>query len=353
LGDLYSSVYYKNNIRNRRFVITRYNLGDTKLEATEIAGAKMTTIRVPMTNNDLMSVKSIMTLPESTIRFSKINLPGSDILSRANLNEIFLNYWQLLKKKTNVTNVFIDSLDMQIEFDEETFVNGIRNYALNLSDEELKGKSKKDIYKLFVDAIVPKTRVIFNLMKKYINGKLSIIDVVSYLEPFMIYTDDLTFKQYEEITNFIDTKISEYNKNMIELSRIFKIISTIKNVPLLKSQAFNIVDIISTNARQDIFEIGYGIETTETFTNSELLRKLTIKDYSKLYTSRIGYENLQLMLPNDVADIFEAEQKDNENKIKNENQSDKCDTIVIAKLYTSLEQLQNDNDKTIYFDRKF
>jgi len=353
LSDMYSSVYSKNMIRNRRFVITRYNLGDTKLEATDFTSAKMTTIRVPMTNNDLLSIKSIMTLPESTIRFSKINLPGSDILSRANLNQVFLNYWQLLKNKTNINTTFVDSIDMQIEFDEETFVSGIRNYALNLGYEDLQGKTKKDIYKIFVDTIVPKTRVIFNLMKKYIKGKLSIIDVVSYLEPFMIYTDDLTFKQYEEITNFIDTKISEYNKNMIELSRIFKIISTIKTIPLLKSQAFSVVEMISLNARHDIFDIGYGIENTDELTNSEMLRRLTIKDYAKLYTSRIGYDNLKLMFPHDVTDIFDVEKKNNDKKIKDEEQDDKCKTIVVAKLYTSLEQLENDNDKTIYFDRKY
>jgi hypothetical protein len=353
LSDMYSSVFSKNMIRNRRFVITKYNLGDTKLDATDFTSSKMTTIRVPMTSDDLMSIKSIMTLPESTIRFSKINLPGSDILSRANLNEIFLNYWQLLKNKTNVNTIFVDSLDMQIDFDEETFVSGIRNYALNLSSEDLRGKSRKDIYKIFVDKIVPKTRVIFNLMKKYIKGKLSIIDVVSYLEPFMIYTDDLTFKQYEEITSFIDTKISEYNKNMIDLSRIFKIISTIKTIPLLKSQAFSVVEIINNNARHDIFDIGYGIENTDDLTNSEMLRRLTLKDYSRLYTSRIGYDNLKLMFPHDVTDIFDVEKKNNDEKIKDEEKSDKCETIIIAKLYTSLEQLENDNDKTIYFDRRY
>jgi hypothetical protein len=353
LSDMYSSVYSNNMIRNRRFVITRYNLGDTKLEATDITNSKMTTIRVPMTNNDLMSIKSIMTLPESTIRFSKINLPGSDILSIANLNEIFLNYWQLLKNKTNMNTTFIDSLDMQLEFDEDTFVSSIRNYELNLSGDDLKSRTKNEIYQGFITSIVPKTRVIFNLMKKYIKGKLSIIDVVSYLEPFMIYTDDLTFKQYEEITQFIDAKISEYNKNMIELSRIFKIISTIKTIPLLKSQAFSIVEAISSNASYDIFDTGYGIENTDELTNSEILRRLTIKDYAKLYTSRIGYDNLKLMFPHDVIDIFDVEKKHNDEKIKDEKKSDKCETIVIAKMYTSLEQLENDNDKTIYFDRKY
>ena len=35
-------------------------------------------------------------------------------------------------------------------------------------------------------------------MQKYITGKLSVIDVVGYLEPFMIYSDDITFMQFKE-----------------------------------------------------------------------------------------------------------------------------------------------------------
>lgn len=353
LEDMYSSVISNNALRNKRFVISRYNLGESKLEATQFTGANMTAIRVPMTNNDLMSIKSIMTLPESTIQFSKINLPGTDILSKANLNSIFLNYWQLLKNQTSVYNTFIDTLDVEIEFDENTFVNGIRNFVFNVSDENLKGRTKLQAYNDYVNAIVPKTRVIFNLMKKYIKGKLSIIDVVSYLEPFMIYTDDLTFKQYQEITQFIDLKISEYNKNMIEMSRIFKIISTVKTMPLLKSQAFSIIDIISNNARYDIFDTGYNIENLESHTNSELLKRLTLKDCSKLYTSRIAIENLKLMFSQDIDSILESEQKNNDAKLKEEEKSDKCDTIIISKLYFSIDQLNQDNDQIIYFDKTY
>jgi hypothetical protein len=354
LEEMYSSVFSNNMIRNRRFVITKYNLGESKLDTTEITGSKMTTVRVPMTKNDLMSIKSIMTLPEPTIRFSKIALPGSDILSRANLNQVFLNYWQLLKNKTNVNTTFIDSLDSKLEFDENTFVSGVRNFVLNIDDETSRGKSKMDIYDNFINTIVPKTRIIFNLMKKYINGKLSIVEVVSYLEPFLIYTDDLTFKQYEEITQFIDEKISNYNKNMIELSRIFKTISTVKQSPVLKSQAFSVMDIINANLRDEIFNTSYGLENPEsTMTNSEILRRLTIKDYSRLYTSTVALQNLKLMFPQNIDDIFDMEKKYKDEKLKDAEKSGNCDKITIAKFYTSLEQLENDNDKVIYFDKKY
>ena len=359
LEDMYSSVFSNNALRNRRFVITKYNLGESKLDTLESTNSKMTTIRVPMTNNDMMSIKSIMTLPEPTIHFSKITLPGSDILSKANLNTVFLNYWQLLKKKSIVNNTFIDSLDNEIDFDENTFVSSIRNYVLNLSDEQMSGKSKLDIYNKFADIIVPKTRVIFNLMKKYIKGKLSVVDVVSYLEPFLIYTDDLSIDSilgdsiYHDITEFIDERISQYNRNKIELSRIFKMIANVKPTQLLKSQAFSIVDVIQSNIRNDVFDTGYQLENPESITNSELLKRMTLKDYSRLYTSSIAFQNLKLMYPQDITDIFDAEQKRNNEKLKNAEKSDKCSTITVAKMYTSLEQLNQDNDKLIYFDKQY
>lgn len=354
LEDLYSSVFSNNMIRNRRFVISKYNIGETKLDITDSTSAKMTTVRVKITDNDLMAIKSIMTLPEPTIRFSKINLPGTDILTKANLNEIFLNYWELLKKKTNVANVFIDSFEKELELDENEFVAGIRNYIMNVTEEELKGITKSELYSKYVNSIVPKTRVIFNLMKKYINGKLSIIDVIGYLEPFLIYSDDLTYKQYQGIVEFIDSKISEYNKNMIELSRIFKMLASVKQSPPIKTKAFSILTIINSRMADEIFDTGYQLENPEeNMTNSEILRRLVLKDYSRLYTTSIAYENIKLMFPKDVSDIFEVEKQKNDDKIKDEKKEDKCDTITIAKIYTSLEQLELDNDKIIYFDKKY
>jgi len=354
LEDLYSSVFSNNMIRNRRFVISKYSLANTKLEATDITSSKMTTIRLKISDDDYMSIRSIMTLPEPTIRFSRVNLPGTDILTKSNLSQIFLNYWELLKKKTNVSNVFIESFENELELDENEFVSGIRNYVTNIPSEELQGLSKNDIYKKYVEAIVPKTRILFNLMKKYINGKLSIVDVVGYLEPFLIYTDDLTYNQYKEIVEFIDSKISQYNKEMIEFSRIFKMISNIKQHSLTQSKAFSILMILSKGYHDEVLETGYQLTIPiENTSNSEILRKLILKDYSRLYTSALSHQNLKLMYPADVNDIFDDEKKKNDNKLKEDEKEDKCENITIAKFYTSLEELEGDNDTLIYFDKKY
>ena len=208
LEDMYSSVYSSNNIRNRRFVIQKYNLGSSKLDTLDATSSRLITTRVKMTNPDTMSIKSFMTLPEPTIRFSRINLPGSSLLDKANLNQVFLNYWEFLKKKTAVTNVIVEDINDELSFDDNNYVNNIKNYTLSLSNEDKKGLTNQEIYSSFIKSIVPKTKMLFDLMKKYIIGKLSIVDVVGYLEPFLIYTDDLTYMQYVVINNFISSQIS-------------------------------------------------------------------------------------------------------------------------------------------------
>ena len=87
---------------------------------------------VPLTNPDVIFISSFITLPEPTIRFSRINLPSSSILERSNLNHTFLNYWKLLKKNTKVHDININSLNKEIEYDEYNFVNNIKKYVLNI-----------------------------------------------------------------------------------------------------------------------------------------------------------------------------------------------------------------------------
>ena len=362
LEDMYSSVFTQNNVRSRRFVIQKYNLGLTKLDTLDATSSRMVTTRVKMTNPDTMSIKSFVTLPEATIRFSKINLPGTTMLERVNLNLVFLNYWEFLKKKTPVNNVFIEKLDSEIEFNEKNFVNTVKNYVLNLSADDKRGLTNEEIYLQFINTIVPKTKILFDLMKKYINGKLSIVDVVAYLEPFLVYTDDLTYMQFKEIIKFIDEKISEFNKKYLDRSRLFQSITKFNKTNLLLNNAYSIISIIGTknDLRHEIFDL-YDIMIDgnnmrfrySNFTNSEILRKIMLKDCSRLYTSAVSLESAPLMLPSEYTALFESEKDKINSKFQHAEEDDKCSPIIIAKYYDSVEELTEDNDKNIYFDKKY
>jgi len=193
LTDLYSSVVDNDQVQTRKFVIERYNLGLDRLEATNLKGPRMIAHRVKLTPNDNISINSVLTLPEPAIRFSQINLPGSSLLVKSNLGLNFLNYWQMLKQKTNYTKVEISDLETEIEYENENFVDDIKDYILNLSSfERPEGVTNLEIYEHFLKIIIPKIRIIFNLVKKYIGGSLSMVNIISYLEPFLVLTSSLS-----------------------------------------------------------------------------------------------------------------------------------------------------------------
>jgi hypothetical protein len=175
-------------------------------------------------------------------------------------------------------------------------------------------------------------------MKKYITGKLSIVEVVSYLEPFLIYSDDLTYMQYVEIIDFINEKISEYNKKFIERSRAFKMLASIKSTFPNKTRAYSIIEILDRKMYDDVIINDYDISDPYFFTNSEVLRKMTLKDYTKLYTTALSILNYPLMFPSEFSTLFEQEKTKLDGKLKTEEEENKCRTITIAKYYTSMDE---------------
>ena len=368
LGDLYSTVVSNSEIKNRKFVIQRYNLGQERLEASNLKGPKMIAHRVHLTKNDPISINSIITLPEPTVRFSQVNLPGANLLVKANLNLHFLNYWQLLKQKTNLTQIIIDGLDNDIEYDEQNFVDNIKQYMLDLSEYEKPALlTNLDIYKIFLRTIIPKIRVLFSLVKKYIKGRLSLVDVVNYLEPFLIYPIDLTYNQYNEINSFINDKIKEYNKIYKEYSIAF---STIKYIKLknkrvsdndnssryvYSNELFNLLDPEGLkDLKIKVFQ-DYGFDEPNKITcsGSEFLKKITVADFGNLYNTAVALTNIQLMYPSQLSSVFETDKDKLKVIIEKDKSNDKCSSYIIAKKYYSKDKLLEDNDKVLYFDKEF
>ena len=352
LGDFYSSVAQNDNIKTRRFLIQKYNLGLSRLEASSFKGSKMISQVVDLTKPDNLQLSSILTLPEPTVLFSQINLPSSNIMQKAQLNQYFLNYWQLLKNTTNVENILVDDLDKELEYEEEDYLSNIKNYMLTEKDKEL---TSYENYLKFLNVIIPKTRILFNLVKKYIKGKLTLKDVVGFLEPFLIYTDDLTYMQYKEINNFLQQKMIDYKKSFVEKSKEFGLLknANYKRSNLQSSKVLK--DLLGTNLaiKKEVFESYSEKINDENLTNSELLRRLNLIDYNKLYSVAVSLENIVLMLPDNVGKFLE-EQEDEANKsIKKEEGDNTCKKYVIAKQYSNIKDLEADNGKIIYYDKNF
>ncbi len=361
LDDFSSSVVQNDVVKTKKFLIQRYNLGVSRLDATQITGKKMISHRVNITQPDVLEIKSILTLPEPAVRFSHINLPATSIYEKANLNNTFINYWQLLNDNTSVNKVTVSNLENEEEAidkedGERKFMNSIKNYVLANSESGEK-MTNLEIYKKFIQKIVPKTRVLFSLMKKYIHGRLSLHDIVGYLEPFLVYTDDLTFMQYKEMNLFLQEKISEYYKSFKEKEKEFSAIKKKAMNISLKPNDRSVVSLLTDRKNTNEVLRSYDYDQSDlTLTSSELLWKMITADYSNIYNNAIALANIGTMMPENISSIIENIEKEKnklDEAIKEDEKDNKCINIVISKQYKTLEEIAADNDKLTYFDKKY
>ena len=100
----------------------------------------------------------------------------------------------------------------------------IKEYVL---DEKYENEPEK--FAKFLRTVIPKTRVIFRLLRKYIKNKISFVEIVKELEPFLVYSDDIAFNQFKEIRYYIKQQITEYIKRKEERAEQLRNISGIKD----------------------------------------------------------------------------------------------------------------------------
>ena len=236
---------------------------------------------------------------------------------------------------------------METQDDEYEFAKKITNYKI----VPTAGLTPDENYNKYIDAIIPNIKIIFNVMKKYINAKLSIVDVVSYLEPFLIYTDDLTYAQYKEITNYIDEQITDYNKSFASNMQFFN-----QYIKKRQEMGISIEQVISqilpkSKTRTEYLKT-YNPVTSQV-TSNELLMQLTTTDFGNLFNTINTKENLDLMFPNDMTHLIENIEKQFEEEEQKNKTPNKCKPYIFAKKYYTVEELENDNGKNIYFDRQF
>ena len=278
--------------------------------------------------------KSFLTLPSSAVLFSKINLPSSNILTRCNLSFNFINYWKLLNRSTNIS--IKQTNKEEIEFNKSNYLNEVSEYFPNPDS----GLSYDD----YLNNIIPKTRVIFDIFKENIENPFSIFKVVSFLEPFLIYQQDLTFKQYENMSEFIEYKINLWKRMYEQKKKYFYSLLTNKSEiisPLLFSMFLGFPDT------EENIKSNYSLQKyfNNNFSNSEFIKIINEIDYGIYFNDIVTSLNLPLLTKND-APLIEKIPSDYSNLEKN-----KCNTKILAKKYIELDELSNDNGKEIYFDK--
>uniref|UniRef100_A0A6C0CPR1 Uncharacterized protein n=1 Tax=viral metagenome TaxID=1070528 RepID=A0A6C0CPR1_9ZZZZ len=346
LGDFYSSVAKNQDIVRKRFLIETYNLGINTLEANRIKGGGLVVKTKPVTKPDTMQVKSLLSLPRPAIKFSRVNLPGTNILIKCGLSSNYLAYWRMLNKLTVVDQKIIEEGEV-LDEESEKYLRDITEY-LPSEDSDIS-------YETYLNSVVPKTRILFDLMKDGINGKLSLHSIIDALEPFMIYQRDLSFKQYEQMTMFIIEKVKDFKKSYQVAKRAFEVLST-RGANTNFSPKLLTTFTSKREAITDIME-HYKLDKypTQEMRDSEFLDIINSIDYGKFFFSMIGLVNSDLMIPNGMEQLNNTEEwiKQQTDDANADPQTEKCKTYVLAKKYLGMDELEEDNGKRVFFDKQY
>ena len=358
LQNFYSNVAKDENVERCLYVPTQYSMGLTHLHSTDLKKPLKTAKMQSLTNNDTISINGFISLPAPAVVYSHIQLPNTSILFKSHLNQLIFNYFSLLNKSSSVNVVDIPEESLKKGTsksikDNDKFLKNINAFMFNESTSFYDKDSNS--YREFLDTIVPRTRSLFENVKKYIlhhHHGVSYKKVVEYLEPFLVYYDDITFKQYETIVKFMEEQILELKKlivtQTVSVKRFLQYqYSTTNETDLFNSVLFKLFE------NGEIYKF-YNV--TDPITTGELLKKMIDIDDMRLFSTALALQDKDLYQPIDIENILEKTNQQLEDNIASEeNKADKeCKNFVLAKKYIDIEELRDDdNTNEVFFDEKY
>lgn len=360
LDDFYSSVVNGEEVKRRRFVTQKYNLGLSKVQpstssvssgALSTANLTRTTGFTNLTPNDRMNIVGFMTFPEPVMNYSRISLPSINILDKADLNTKHVHYWDMLRQIMSITTHDVPNLDTPLDLNAHSLLHEIKQFVIQPdavgsesgssgSGGSFSAMNERDKYRKFLEVIIPKTRNIFEMMRQYIHGRLTLQDVLAFIEPFLIYQEDLNVKQYDEIVTFLYERVLEYKRNYatnfrkfgrlrayhynvryLGVSMIYKLIATGRMMDADVFKAYGLMDTQVRSAttaphgssggfderqRQQMRGRAYAAGLSEQteyneqlLSSSELLARMLAVDYAKLYMDAVAITTTDLITPFD------------------------------------------------------
>ena len=390
--DFYSTVNVATNKKNgndalerRRFVIQRYQLGATKTNKVLLRSGKSVNVRENMTPNDKMTVDSVVMLPEPAVRFSHIYLPATSLFHKTNLHQHYMSVFRLLRSKTDVGSYIIDNLEKEVPYAEDEdksgeneesnpqFLANLKEFMLE-NDETL--ANVPDKFEKFLNSVIPKTRILFRLIRKYIKDKLSLVDIVKELEPFLIYPQDITYKQYDEIRYFVKHQITEikekYAKKADEYKKMRKLtFRTNPRMNRIQRILFDNRDLLNMfmdgyhmrgtkvpsfgeiQGTKDSTDANHPENAWESASPAEILNKLNSLDSSVLFSDLIATMMMKtLSTPENILEAFEPAKLDDLSETEKIKAND-CVRRYLAKRYKNMAELRQDNGKDdVFYDKE-
>ena len=340
----------------------------TKMNKT-IRGGKTHYVETPIHRADSMTVSSLVMLPLPVMLYSRVGLPTTGILEKSQWSQIAYSPFLFMKQFSNREIVHVDDLTAPIQhmlISSETepltstvatndyefkYLNKITEYRLN---NEFMEDDRK--YRKFLQAVLPNTYTWIRLLRKYLKNCFSFTKIVEWLEPFLIYTKDISYKQYMEIRYFIKIQRDMLKQELNEKTKEYDFYKHVKytngatateNLLLhrLLETRKDILDLFMSSYHVPDSRIG-----TREYSNHEILNRIILLDGGDLYSKLISSVMSSLTAPEPLLDVDSSFPDDTE-KIS-DSETD-CSKRVLAKQYEKITDLEKDNGTDLlYFDKE-
>jgi hypothetical protein len=386
-ADNFHSTVIKNGEEGRsRFVIQRYDLGSTKIVSEVMRTGKKNYFQRNIVSNDKMNIRSVLVFPEQFVEYSRVTLPGTDILKRAWLSTRPMYLFRMLKRKTTVQTTYVNDVMEEQKYDglTNTIVDNlnettnaflgnrttIKEYALD-PDAPINSTT----FHKWLTSILPNKWVCVDYAKKHMQGSLSVLNVIRALEPFSIYSTDVTYSQYKDIRYFVKEAVKKYKAEMKKKEDTFGLY---KNAKFDQRWNGNRLENIlhSDISLETDFRECYSVKSKETAkdrnnppvqvayssasyssasysSTSELLQKIYVLDGGRMYLLLINKLLLSLITPDKIINSVEVAKLDDMTNMEKIRATD-CFRRHIVKKYTTLDALRKDNNNDdVYYDKEY
>ena len=360
INDLYNNFYSyvlkseKNSnpeIIEERFVMDVFTNG-LKMFEMDIVNSKKIFKPKELTINDKISCISFLTLPLPIFNFSKINMEYTSLYSKSNLSTNFLNYSHLLNTYTSVNNFTMDNnmkprfIDSHTNIHDDTIFDSINSFN---NDTLLDADSKEEKFDYLLESFIPTK--LKTLAKIFENYKIhNFTELVNIVQSANIDMYNLHFNDYKLIKSFFDKNLKFYKEEYLSnRDLISKILSSYNYENQVKKDNYYGFNLLNKELKQEVFE-QYSIQ--EEYTSiEELYNKFLKIDNSKFFLNALNKNIMDLIVSNLLENfIKQSKDLDVNKKDLTETDRDDCEKYYLSKKYNSIAELEEDNNKLIYFD---
>lgn len=292
--------------------------------------------------HEILDLKSIITLPFNYAMFNNIDIKTINIMEKYILSNNNIFDFQIFNDKLNLNTNLITDQGKKFE-NNKNYENVFTKVTEHILDDDIQNNDNN--YLKFISTALPNTS---NIVKYIIENykKLSLFEYCKLLECYNINIYDLHFNEYKMLLDALYKNINTYWEYYKSERKLFNkdIGQQLKHKKRL--YAINFLDILENTDPEILLEKNYKSHT-EFVSNSEYLSYINKYDGGKLLVEMLKLNTSKLI--NNVDIDYNKDET-----IKNNNTSDeKCETYIISKKYNTLEQLNNDNNKEVFYDKVY